>query len=137
MDPLLTDADFVEQLLRNYLEDKHQEMFQASKGVTAPFGSPCTLRAVGEWKPGEHEPVGRGILWLELARAQGHVFIILSELISEEKQDPQDILPAGLSRIVSIDISDPNGHTIMKEIVEDKLCELSTAYQNQTSSNYS
>ena len=111
MNSLLTDANFVEQLLRNYLLDTHQKEFIVKNYSAGPACSPCTLVAA---------EIARGALWLELYKTQTAVFVTLYEL------GPEEGLPSDFSRIncvVSINVHDPNGHHTMREIVEDKLCE--------------
>ena len=121
MGPLLSDVRFAEQLLRTYLESKHQEMFGLSTCSLSPFDGPCALVA--------RDDHGRP-LWLELTitpTTPVAIFVALYELGGH---------PSSLSLIVSINVSNPNGQNTMKEIVEDKLCELSTTYRNRNSLNF-
>ncbi|MHA2061168.1 MAG: hypothetical protein ACW963_02620 [Candidatus Sifarchaeia archaeon] len=131
---LLSNVNFVEQLLRGYL-GSYQDQFitRKNKSFTAG-GSPCTLIYTQ----------GVDICFIELERRVGDTpktYISLFETISYDREEHVEAannfpglkdIPAGISRIVAIDVFDPRGQETLRDIVKDTLCELSAESQKKT-----
>jgi hypothetical protein len=128
---LLSNVNFVEHLLRCYL-GSYQDQFitRKNKSFTAN-GSPCTLVRVK----------GVDVFFLELERDASKAYISLFETIPYDREDHVEAankfpnlgdVPAGISRIVAIDVFDPRGQETLRDIVKDTLCELSTESPKKT-----
>ena len=126
---LLSNVNFVEKLLRSYL-GSYQDKFIIRAGKSLmPHGSPCTLVY----------QEGVDVLWVELERQTNKTYISLFETVPYDADDharsADDFpipglmdIPAGISRIVAVDVTDPRGQETLRDIIKDTLCEISAEF---------